>query len=197
MKDSIERLSLDIHNTSSGETVHAKRGYTAKTLIISLVDGGVPYIIQKDCTAVFTGKKPDGHVVINDCIIKDNTIIYSFTEQTVSVNGRMNCEIQLFGADGRLIISPKFSIIVSGPVYSDGDEIDSENEINTKFGKAVLFVPQDLTPEQQAQARKNIGAAAVGGGGGSLSAEIIDNILVINLPGNLTASIQNGVLTVA
>lgn len=33
--------------------------------------------------------------------------------------------------------------------------------------KAVLFVPQDLTPEQQAQARKNIGAAAVGEGGGS------------------------------
>lgn len=63
--------------------------------------------------------------------------------------------------------------------------------------KAVLFVPQDLTPEQQAQARKNIGAAAVGEGGGSLSAEIIDNILVVNLPGNLTASIQNGVLTVA
>lgn len=159
MKDSIERLSLDIHNTSSGETVNAKRGYTAKTLIISLVDGGLPYIIHEDCNAVFTGKKPDGHVVINDCTIKDNTVVYSFTEQTVSVNGRMNCEIQLFGADGRLIISPKFTIIVSGPVYNDGDEIDSENQINTKFGKAVLFVPQDLPPKEAAQARKNICAA--------------------------------------
>lgn len=62
---------------------------------------------------------------------------------------------------------------------------------------AVLYTAQNLTPEQQAQARKNIGAAAVGESGGSLSAEIIDNILVVNLPGNLTASIQNGVLTVA
>lgn len=130
MNDSIKRISLDIHSTSSGETVNAKRGDTARKLIISLVDGGLPYIIGEDCYAVFTGKKPDRNVVFNDCTIKDNTIIYAFTEQTVAVEGRVNCEIKLYGADGKLITSPKFTINVFGTVYNEGDEIESSDEFN-------------------------------------------------------------------
>lgn len=130
MNDSIKRISLDIHSTSSGETVNAKRGDTARKIIISLVDGGLPYIIGEDCYAVFTGKKPDRNVVFNDCTIKDNTIIYEFTEQTVAVEGRVNCEIKLYGADGKLITSPKFTICVFGTVYNEGDEVESTDEFN-------------------------------------------------------------------
>ena len=130
MNDSIKRISLDIHSTSSGETVNAKRGDTARKLIISLVDGGLPYIIGEDCYAVFTGKKPDRNVVFNDCTIKDNTISYQFTEQTVAVEGRVNCEIKLYGADGKLITSPKFTINVFGTVYNEGDEVESSDEFN-------------------------------------------------------------------
>ncbi len=130
MNDSIKRISLDIHSTGSMETVNTKRGDTARTLIISLVDGGLPYIIGEDCYAVFTGKKPDRNVVFNDCTIKDNTIIYAFTEQTVAVEGRVNCEIKLYGADGKLITSPKFTINVFGTVYNEGDEIESSDEFN-------------------------------------------------------------------
>ena len=44
----------------------------------------------------------------------------------------------------------------------------------------VLYTKQDLTPEQQDQARKNIGAAAVGeGGGGGLTAEIVDGVFYL------------------
>ena len=130
MNDSIKRISLDIHSTSSGETVNAKRGDTARKIIISLVDGGMPYIIGEDCYAVFTGKKPDRNVVFNDCTIKDNTIIYDFTEQTVAVEGRVNCEIKLYGSDGKLITSPKFTICVFGTVYNEGDEVESTDEFN-------------------------------------------------------------------
>ena len=130
MNDSIKRISLDIHSTSSGETVNAKRGDTARKLIISLVDGGLPYSIGEDCYAVFTGKKPDRNVVFNDCTIKDNTISYQFTEQTVAVEGRVNCEIKLYGADGKLITSPKFTINVFGTVYNEGDEVESSDEFN-------------------------------------------------------------------
>ncbi len=130
MNDSIKRISLDIHSTGSMETVNAKRGDTARKLIISLVDGGLPYIIGEDCRAVFTGKKPDRNVAFNDCTIKDNTIIYAFTEQTVAAEGRVNCEIKLYGADGKLITSPKFTINVFGTVYNEGDEIESTDEFN-------------------------------------------------------------------
>ena len=130
MNDSIKRISLDIHSTSSGETVNTKRGDTARKIIISLVDGGLPYIIGEDCYAVFTGKKPDGKVVFNDCTIKDNTIIYAFTEETVAVEGRVNCEIKLYGFDDKLITSPKFTIAVFGTVYNEGDEVESSDEFN-------------------------------------------------------------------
>ena len=57
---------------------------------------------------------------------------------------------------------------------------------------------QGLSDEEMAQARENAGAAAMGeGGGGTLSAEVIDNVLVVTLTGGLKASIENGVLVVA
>ena len=129
MNDSIKRISLDIHSTGSMETVNAKRGDTARKLIISLVDGGLPYIIGEDCSAKFYAKKPDRNVLYNYCTIKDNTIICDITGQTVAVEGRVNCEIRLIGADGKLITSPKFTINVLGTVYDD-NAIESTDEFN-------------------------------------------------------------------
>lgn len=130
MNDSIKRISLDLHNTSSRETVKVKRSDTGRKIYVSLVDGGMPYRISEDCYAVFTGKKPDGHIIFNDCIIEGNIIIYKLTEQTAAVPGLVNCEIKLYGADAQLITSPKFSIIVDDTVYDEGDEIESTDEFS-------------------------------------------------------------------
>ena len=130
MIDSIKRISLDIHSPSSNETVNAKRGDTGRKICISLVDGGVPYIISEECYAVFTAKKPDGNVLYNHCTIENNTIIYQITEQSVAVEGRVNSEIKLYGADDKLITSAKFTILVYGTVYNAGDEIQSEKEVD-------------------------------------------------------------------
>lgn len=193
MNDSIKRISLDIHRPSSNEVVNVKRGDTARTIHISLVEGGVPYIIGEDCYAVFTAKKPDSKVVYNDCTIENNAIIYEVTEQTVSVKGRVNSEIKLYGADGKLITSPKFTILVYDTVYDDGDKVESSDEFSAltslvsdtqkavkeaqdaievaqeikdsldgRFAEVVTHTPQDLTEEQKAQARKNIGAMEAG-----------------------------------
>lgn len=143
MNDSIKRISLDVHNPSSMETVYAKRGDTGRKICVSLVDGGVPYIIGEDCYAIFTAKKPDKKAVFNYCTIENNTITYEVTEQTVAAEGRVNCEIRLYGADGKLITSPKFTISVFGTVYNDGDEIESSDEFNAL--KELLKDLQDAT----------------------------------------------------
>ena len=130
MNDSVKKISLDIHSTSSSETVNTKKGDTGRKICISLVDGGIPYTISKDCYAVFTAKKPDGNVLYNDCTIEKNIITYEITEQTTAVEGRVNCEIKLYGADNKLITSPKFTILVYGTVYNEGDEIESTYEVS-------------------------------------------------------------------
>ena len=124
------RISLDIHKNCSGAVVCAKRGDVGRRIHISLTDGCIPYRIGADCRAVFTAEKPDKNVIYNDCIIQGDTIIYDMTEQTTAVVGRTDCEIKLYGADGKLITSPSFSLIISDTVCDDGDEVESSSEFS-------------------------------------------------------------------
>lgn len=134
MNDSIKKIALDVHSSSSSVAVNVKKGDTGRTIHISLVDGGLPYQITEDCYAVFTAKNPEGNVVINACTIENNVIIYKMTRQATSVVGRLNCEIELYGADDNLITAPKFVVIVDGKVYNDGDAEADEDEVSTLAG---------------------------------------------------------------
>lgn len=201
MNDSIKRISLDIHNAGSGETVNAKRGDTARKIIVSLVDGGLPYIIGEDCDAVFTAKKPDGKVVYNDCTIKDNTIIYKFTEQTVAVEGKVNCEIKLYGADDKLITSPKFTIVVFGTVYNEGDEVESSYEFSalTKLVSDTIEVNEaaieateaaNIATESANESAKNANEATKAANEAALSAKASAETAT-NATGVATQAAQN------
>lgn len=146
MNDSIKRISLDLHATCSREKVKVKRSDTGRKIYVSLVDGGMPYHISDDCYAIFTGKKPDGNILFNDCTIEGNVIIYKLTEQTAAVPGLVNCEIKLYGADARLITSPKFSIMVDDTVYDEGDEIESTDEFSALT--ALVAEVQEMKAEK-------------------------------------------------
>ncbi len=129
MNSSIHRISLDIHDTASQVSISAKRGDTARGLHIMLQENSKPYHIAEGCSAVFTGEKPDGNYLFNDCTIKDNVIIYDFTDQTVPVIGIVKCEIVLYDANNERITSPRFDIVIEGTVYND-EEIVSSDEAN-------------------------------------------------------------------
>lgn len=129
MNNSIHRISLDIHDTGSQVSINAKKGDTARSIYITLQENSKPYRIADGCYAVFTGVKPDGNYLFNDCAIKDNVITYDFTEQTVPVVGQVRCEIILYDANNERITSPRFDIIVNDVVYND-EEIVSSDEAN-------------------------------------------------------------------
>lgn len=89
--------------------------------------GGVPFEIGADCFAVLSGKKSDGTIFENNCVISDNTISYAITPQTTAAGGLIECEVKLYGNNNALISSPRFTIIVDERAVGE-DEIISSNE---------------------------------------------------------------------
>lgn len=124
------RISLDLRKTDSGVVVKVKRDDTVKKLAISLTDGGKPYHITEDCSAVFAGEKPDGTILCNDCVIEDCVVTYEITPQTIAELGEVESEIRLYSTDGDLATSPSFTILVVPPVYDDDRVIESFDEVN-------------------------------------------------------------------
>lgn len=122
------RLSLDIHETESGLSLRAKKGDTIRKLYVTLMDGGAPYRITPDCTAAFTARKSDDTVIFNEAAIENNAIVYELTPQTTAAAGQVRCEVRLYGGDGRLITSPRFFLDVDDTVFTEGDEVVSEDE---------------------------------------------------------------------
>lgn len=129
MKPSDYKISLDILESQSQYSLPMKKGDTARVVYITLREGGVPYEIGTDCFAVLSGRKPDGTVLENNCVIKGNTIIYEITPQTTAVSGLVDCEIKLYGVDNGLICSARFSIIVDKRVVGD-EEVESSSEFS-------------------------------------------------------------------
>lgn len=124
------KITLDIHKTVSSVSLSVKKGDTARRLLIHLAEKGRPYHIDDGCYAVFTALKPDGKVVFNNCTIDKCVIIYDFTEQTVAAAGTAECEIVLYGADGKQLTSASFNIIVEDTVYDAETEVESTSEYN-------------------------------------------------------------------
>ena len=118
------RFTLDVNKTAAQLSLACKLNDTAIQLRIKLTDNGKPYKITDECTALFTATKPDGTALYNYCIIENNTIVYTFTDQTVSCKGRMDVEIRLSGEEG-VITSPSFILIVDDPVLNEYDVLSS------------------------------------------------------------------------
>lgn len=155
MNASIYRISLDIHEPHSSVSLYAKRGDTHRKIYISLTDGGFPYKISEECYAVFTATKPDGNIVFNPCVIEGNTIIYELTPQTVAVEGLVECEIKLYGADDGLLTSACFTIVNNATVYNEEDEIESEQEVTAlthliSEATTAIYESKETTKEAQA-----------------------------------------------
>lgn len=120
------KLTLDVHKTVSNASVSLKKGDTAHRLLITLSEGGYPYHIGEDCTAVFSALKPDGTAIFNDCRIEGDTVIYDMTEQTTAEEGMVSCEIKIYGANGDLLTSASFLLFVEDGVNNRGAVVSSD-----------------------------------------------------------------------
>lgn len=148
MNYSIYRFTLDIHKTKSQVSIPVMFHDTGIKLYISLTDGGKPYFVEDGCIAVFSAKKHTGEQLFNYCIIEDNTRLrYDFTEQTTNSEGMMNCEIRLYGKDGKLITTPAFVVVVDPRVIKDDDVLESCSE-STVLDNIVFSEMERIAGEQ-------------------------------------------------
>ena len=130
------RISLDMNESTSQLFLNVRKSDSARKLLFTLSDNGKAYQIGSGCTAVFRAKKPDGTILYNNCSINGNVIEYELTNQTISAEGIVECEVTLYGDDGRQITSPRFNIVVNDTIYAD-DEVESQNEF-TQLTQAIL-----------------------------------------------------------
>lgn len=131
MVDSVYKFTLDIHETRVQQMVKVMRGDTKRVFEVLFSEKGDPYYIDHDCYAVFSAEKADGHKIYNDCYIEDGTIFYHLTPQTTTTAGLLKCEIKLYGGDGGLITSPRFTIFVDATINEEDEiEIESADEVN-------------------------------------------------------------------
>ncbi|MBO5048754.1 MAG: hypothetical protein J6D19_10190, partial [Clostridia bacterium] len=132
------RFTLDLHKTQSQISIPVTLGDTARKLYISFSVRGVPYVIKDGCRAVFSAKKADGTTLFNDCIIEDNmTVRYDFTANTATAEGITDCRILLYGANGRLLATPRFIMVVDKKVVYD-DEIAVSDSERTSIDNMML-----------------------------------------------------------
>ena len=131
MNNSVYRFALDLHTSQSQVSIPVKRNETGRQLHIYLTDGDKPYFIKDECLAKISIKRPTGSHLAQFCNIERNTVIvYDFAQNanTAAVEGIHECDVTLYDVDGRVLGTPRFTMIVSERVIgSDDIEVTDED----------------------------------------------------------------------
>ena len=128
MNSSKYTMTLDLHSSQSQYSISARLGDTNRKLLINLTDGGVPYKIPEDCSAYISIKRPNDVPFEECCTIKGNTVIeYQFGEGTCAISGIHNCDLTLYSLEGKVLGSPKFTLVVNDRAVKE-DTLDTSTE---------------------------------------------------------------------
>ena len=140
MDSLIHKINLDCLRKDSQAIVNAKIGEASgRKIVFTLYEGRAPFFVPSDTTVVFRAKKPSGAVLYNNCAVDDGKIEYTITSQTVAEKGVFPCEIQIIGADNKVIYTPCITLNVTENLYSD-TEVESSNEF-TELENALNKIP--------------------------------------------------------
>lgn len=127
------RFTLDLHTTQSQISIPITLGDTGRTWYISFSDGSLPFALTDGCLAKLEIKRPTGTFLEEFCAIENETNVrYSFSqnENTAAVEGLHECAVILYDAEGNVIGSPRFTMIVIDRVVSS-DDINLSDENRT------------------------------------------------------------------
>ena len=144
MKKVTYRKTLDVQKKGIQFTVNAvKNEALSRQIILNIVDGGKPFDFDSDnLHALLYAVKPDGNILYNNCVRNGNTLIYTFTEQTLSVAGDVIARIKIIAVDNEMqvLFAPEFVIYVD-----DVDELDSAIESTNEYSALTTATANALS----------------------------------------------------
>lgn len=146
------RFTLDLHSIQSQASIPVMVGDTSVTLIITITDGGLPYHIEDGCLAKISIKRPTGTHLEEFCIVKNNAVVeYAFSqnENTCAVPGVHICDIILYGADGGVVGTPRFTMVVSERVIRFDDIVLTDED----FTASEAMMKQEAVRQEQERLR--------------------------------------------
>lgn len=135
MNSSKFRFMLDLHTTQSQISIPVSLGDTGRVWYISFADGGMPYIIPDGVLAKISIKRQTGRTLEAFCAIEKNTTVkYDFASDEITVNtaavaGIHDISITLYDEDGRILGSPRFTMVVSDRVINKDDITFTDSDI--------------------------------------------------------------------
>lgn len=100
----------------------------------SFVSGTDPFVIPEGAMATLFARLPDGCTVFTNCVICGNKVTLPLlagaeAPSLTSLAGMVECELRLTGADGSVLTSPAFSILVEDILQDDG-AIEAESSFS-------------------------------------------------------------------
>ena len=119
MKNVYNRITLDVDDMTSQLSISLKQGDSARGLIVTLVKDGKLFEIGNDCYAVFSAKKEGGTFIGEGCTVRDNKIIYEYSEAFIYLSGRVDCDFTIYDSENKRIASPMFSAFLFGTVMEE------------------------------------------------------------------------------
>ena len=182
-------LTIDLVNPPAAVNVYAAQcDSNTRAVAVALTAEGVPWHPPEGVSVSVAFKKPDGKCGWYDtlpdkteaCAVAGNVVTAILAPEMLTAAGRVHAMIVFQDADLNQLATFGFCVKVepnpsAGGVisnsyykYSKMEEINYafetmqsqiDNLCNGADSSAVLYTEQPLTPEQQAQARANIGAA--------------------------------------
>ena len=131
MDSSIYRFTLDMNSAQSQISIPVLLGDTGRKWHITLSDGDGAYKIEEGCMAMLEIKRPNGTNFNELCLIVDgSTILYDFAqnENTCIEVGVHDCDIILYGTNGRVLTSARFTMVGFDRVIPKRDVIASSSD---------------------------------------------------------------------
>lgn len=123
----ITKTTVDLISPNLFSVIYAKQKDAGRGIEVTLTANGIIFVLEDtDIVNIFV-TKPDGHVCYNSCEISDGKAIVPLTTQTLAVDGKAKCEIEVIRGNSRLT-NPAF-ILQIFPTNTDEEAVLSEDEI--------------------------------------------------------------------